>query len=134
MISHVTIGTSNLSAATAFYDNVLEPLGLSQKIVNPDGGPPASCWISENQLLPRFYVYEPYNGKRAAPGNGVMIAFLAPTERAVSLSYSAALAAGAKDCGKPGPRPRYGQGYFGAYFLDLDGNKIHVVFRRDCKP
>ncbi|MFK4823102.1 hypothetical protein ACI0FS_23530 [Ochrobactrum quorumnocens] len=33
--------------------------------------------------------------------------------------------------GGPGPRPHYGDGYFGAYLRDPDGNKIHLVHRGD---
>jgi hypothetical protein len=33
--------------------------------------------------------------------------------------------------GPPGPRPHYGNGYFGAYLHDRDGNKIHIVHRGD---
>lgn len=60
-----------------------------------------------------------------------MIAFLAPTEEAVSAAHAAGLAAGGTDEGEPGPRPRYGDGYFGAYLRDLDGNKVHIVYRGD---
>jgi hypothetical protein len=35
------------------------------------------------------------------------------------------------DEGAPGPRPHYGNGYYGAYLRDPDGNKIHLVYRGD---
>jgi hypothetical protein len=28
-------------------------------------------------------------------------------------------------------RPHYGDGYFGAYLRDPDGNKVHIVHRGD---
>jgi hypothetical protein len=34
----------------------------------------------------------------------------------------------------PGPRPHYGDGYYGAYLRDPDGNKIHIVHRADLQP
>jgi predicted lactoylglutathione lyase len=40
--------------------------------------------------------------------------------------YAAAMAAGAKDDGKPGLRPIYHEGYYGAFVLDPDGHKIEA--------
>jgi predicted lactoylglutathione lyase len=42
--------------------------------------------------------------------------------------YKAALAAGGKDNGKPGPRDGVGQ-YYGAFVLDPDGNNIEACVR-----
>lgn len=131
MFSHVTVGTRDLAAAARFYDAVFLPLGFDQREVEPDGGPPSRCWVNSTIPLPRFYVYEPFDGKPATPGNGVMIAFLAPSKETVDLVHAAAISAGGTDRGRPGPRERYGEGYYGTYFLDLDGNKIHVAFRGD---
>ncbi len=41
--------------------------------------------------------------------------------------YRAALAAGGKDNGAPGPRPHYHQHYYGAFVFDLDGHNIEAV-------
>jgi catechol 2,3-dioxygenase-like lactoylglutathione lyase family enzyme len=60
-----------------------------------------------------------------------MVAFLAPDPKAVDAAYQAGLAAGGTDEGGPGPRVRYGRGYYGAYLRDPDGNKVHVVHRGD---
>lgn len=131
MFSHVTLGTNNLDQAKKFYDAILSPVGLQQRVVEPDGGPKAACWIIEGQPLPRFYVYEPFDGNLAGVGNGTMVAFTAPTAEAVAASYCAGLDAGGTDEGEPDERPQYGSGYFGAYIRDPDGNKIHIVFRGD---
>ena len=131
MFSHVTVGTTNLQAAIAFYDAILLPLGLVQRQVTPDGGPKAACWVSPNHSLPRFYVYMPFNRQPATAGNGSMTAFLASSRAAVDRSYSAGINAGGRDDGAPGERAQYGAGYYGAYIRDLDGNKIHIVYRGD---
>lgn len=73
----------------------------------------------------------PFNGEPAKPGNGSMVAFAAPTVEAVAEAHAAGLAAGGTDEGAPGPRPRYGDGYHGAYLRDPDGNKVHIVYRGD---
>ncbi|NOV17670.1 VOC family protein [Ensifer adhaerens] len=134
MFSHVTVGCSDLDRAALFYDAVLAPLGLVRRTVTPDGGPAAACWIAPGQALPRFYVYEPFDRKPASVGNGSMVAFLAPTPAAVDRAHAAGLAAGGTDEGVPGPRPHYGDGYYGAYLRDPDGNKVHVVCRDDLLP
>ena len=131
MFSHVTVGCNNLNLAMAFYDALLIPLGLTRRAVTPDGGPPSACWITPNSALPRFYVYMPYDGKPATVGNGSMIAFLAPTTQAVDAAFADGLKAGGTDEGAPGPRDRYGTGYYGAYIRDPDGNKVHIVYRGD---
>lgn len=41
--------------------------------------------------------------------------------------HEAALAAGFQDNGKPGPRPQYFEGYYGAFVLDKQGNNIEAV-------
>ncbi|MCL6701300.1 VOC family protein [Pseudomonas sp. T1.Ur] len=131
MFSHVTVGTNDLERAGAFYDAILAPLGLKRRVVVPDGGPAALCWVAAEAPLPRFYVYIPANGEPSSIGNGSMVAFLASSENAVALAHAAGLAHGGTDVGAPGPRPRYGDGYFGAYLLDPDGNKVHIVHRAD---
>ncbi len=131
MFSHVTVGVSDLERATRFYDALLIPLGLKRRTVTPDGGPPSVCWIGQGSSLPRFYAYVPFDGEPASTGNGSMVAFLAQSAEAVSEAYLAGMAEGGRDEGEPGPRPRYGDGYFGAYLRDPDGNKIHVVYRGD---
>jgi catechol 2,3-dioxygenase-like lactoylglutathione lyase family enzyme len=131
MFSHVTVGPNDLQKAAAFYDALLLPIGLVPRLVTPDGGPAAVCWISPNAPLPRFYVYEPFNHDRASVGNGSMVAFLAPSVDAVDQAYKAGIAAGGSCEGEPGQRPNYGDGYYGAYLRDPDGNKIHITHRGD---
>src|SRR5690625_2107215 len=131
MFSHVCLGVRDLQRATRFYDALLEPLGLRQRHVEPDGGPPGRCWITPGQPLPRFFVTLPFNGEPATAGNGTMAAFLAPSEESVCQAYAAGLAAGGSDEGSPGFRPQYAEGYFGAYLRDPDGKKVHVVYRGD---
>lgn len=131
MFSHITVGVSDLGRAGQFYDAILIPLGLVQRKVTPDGGPASLCWIVPGQALPRFYAYEPFNRLPASAGNGTMIAFLAPSPEAVDAAFAAGIVAGGRDEGSPGPRPHYGDGYYGAYLRDPDGNKIHLACRRD---
>jgi catechol 2,3-dioxygenase-like lactoylglutathione lyase family enzyme len=134
MFSHITVGVRDLDRASRFYDAVLQPLGLQQRQVTPDGGPPSRCWVDPRNLLPRFFAFIPFDGQPATAGNGGMVAFLAPSEAAVSEAHAAGLASGGTDEGAPGPRPHYGEGYYGAYLRDPDGNKVLVVHRGDLIP
>jgi catechol 2,3-dioxygenase-like lactoylglutathione lyase family enzyme len=131
MFSHITVGVSDLDRAALFYDALLTPLGLTRRPVTPDGGPPSLCWHLPGTGLPRFYAYLPFDGNSCSPGNGSMIAFLAPSIEGVEQSYADAMQQGGLDEGPPGQRQHYGPGYFGAYLRDPDGNKVHVVYRTE---
>ncbi|WP_020590362.1 VOC family protein [Kiloniella laminariae] len=133
MFSHVTVGSNDLEQAGAFYDAILLPLGLRRRKVTDDGGPKALCWVAPDQILPRFYVYQPFDRHEASAGNGVMVAFRAPNPESVDLAWKAGLASGGRDEGAAGPRPHYGEGYYGAYLRDPDGNKVHIVCRGDLE-
>jgi catechol 2,3-dioxygenase-like lactoylglutathione lyase family enzyme len=55
------------------------------------------------------------------------VAFQAPGKAAVDEFHRAAIAAGGRDFGKPGPRQD--AGYYGAFVLDPDGNNIEACAR-----
>ena len=131
MFSHITVGTNNIAESEKFYNAVLEPLGFRQRWVEPDGGPRALCWIAGDNPLPRFYVYEPFDAKPAYAGNGVMVAFEATSPDMVDIAFDGGIKFGGRNEGGPGPRQRYGDGYYGAYLRDPAGNKLHVVYRGD---
>ena len=56
-----------------------------------------------------------------------MIAFNAKDRATVTATYNLAIRNGATCEGQPGLRSEYHESYFGAYFRDLDGNKVCVV-------
>ena len=57
-----------------------------------------------------------------------MIALLADSRAQVQQLHAKALALGGADEGAPGLRGDDSNGFYGAYFRDLDGNKL-CVFR-----
>jgi predicted lactoylglutathione lyase len=63
-----------------------------------------------------------------APAAPVHVAFAADSRRQVDAFHAAALAVGGRENGAPGPRPLYGEGYYGAFVLDPDGHNIEAVF------
>lgn len=56
------------------------------------------------------------------------LAFAARSREEVDAFHAAALAAGGKDFGAPGPRPRYHPNYYGAFVLDPDGHNVEAVY------
>ena len=54
-----------------------------------------------------------------------MVALSAQNKEQVHALYKKALELGGSDEGAPGAR---GEGFYAAYFRDLDGNKLNAVF------
>lgn len=117
IFTHVTVGTNNLHKARNFYDSVLGKLGHKRIADLGDNG---SIW-GEN--TPSFFVLKPANGAQASVGNGVTVSFEAMNRAAIDAFHAAALAAGGKDEGQPGPRD-WAPNAYAAYARDLDGNKL----------
>jgi catechol 2,3-dioxygenase-like lactoylglutathione lyase family enzyme len=123
MISHVFVGITDFDRAFHFYSSVMHELGLQLKFSEPDKS--WAAWISD-QPRPLFIIGLPYNGEAATPGNGQMVALLAPSRDAVDRAHATALNNGGRCEGAPGLRLHYHPNYYGAYFRDADGNKICV--------
>jgi catechol 2,3-dioxygenase-like lactoylglutathione lyase family enzyme len=124
VISHITIGISDFDRALAFYSKLLPELGLVLKFSEPDK--PWAGWVSPNAPRPLFLIARPFDGQLHQGGNGQMVALQAATRGEVDRAYAAAMAAGAASEGAPGLRVHYHPHYYGAYFRDLDGNKLCV--------
>lgn len=119
MLSHVSLGVTDLVRSAAFYDAILAPLGQVRVWGNERGvgyGPPGG-----NDRLALF----PRPDTHPA-GDGFHLAFFAPDPDAVHAFHAAALAHGGTDEGSPGPRPRYGPDYYAAFVRDPDGHKLEV--------
>ena len=128
MLDHTGIVVTDLKAARRFYDAIAEPLGLQTKEMAPEffvlgksqGEPIPYLWIGT--LIPSYWV----EGSR--PGiNQMHVAFVADSKAMVKAFYDAALKAGGRDNGAPGPRRDFG--YYGAFVLDPDGNNIEAAYR-----
>jgi catechol 2,3-dioxygenase-like lactoylglutathione lyase family enzyme len=121
ILSHVSIGTNQFDRAVAFYDKVLAALGCKRVLEHPG----AVAWGRE---YPEFWVQTPIDGQPAKVGNGTHFGFVAPDKQTVHAFYEAALEAGASPDGPPGPRPHYGEPYYGCFVRDLDGHKIEAAY------
>ena len=127
IISHVSLGTNDLERALAFYDTVLSTLAI-KRIETLDG-----IGAAYGKQSPEFWIALPVNEAPATTGNGVHIGFIADSREAVHAFHKAALNAGASDEGAPGPRPHYGEPYYGCFVIDPDGHKIEATFWDETK-
>ena len=124
MIDHLSLGVRDLAASRAFYDAALSPLGyrrcFDRDWISGYGAP--DLHSSAHQELP-FWI-------SAAPQGAALnghVCFHAANRGAVDAFYKAALAAGARDNGAPGPRPQYHAAYYAAFVVDPNGHRLEAV-------
>jgi Lactoylglutathione lyase and related lyases len=123
MIDHTGLAATNYEKSKQFYLKALKPLGYQLMMELPKevtGGrgvagfgvpPKPDFWLAEN----------------ATSNNPPLhIAFRADSQALVDAFYKAAMAAGGRDNGPPGPRPHYHDKYYGAFVLDPDGHNIEA--------
>ena len=121
MIAHVSIGARDIARTRRFYDAALKPLGYS-------------CLSSGDDSLgygadePAFWVSATAHPVPADARSGLHICFTAPNRASVDAFHKAALKAGGRDNGKPGPRPDYGPTYYAAFAVDPDGYRIEAWY------
>ena len=116
MIGYVTIGTNDPARAHKFYDEILELLGATRFMETER----FAAWRSSEDT-PGIAVTTPFDGNPATAGNGTMVSLHAGTEEKVQDIHARALEIGGTDEGGPGRRMG---NFYGAYFRDLDGNKL----------
>jgi catechol 2,3-dioxygenase-like lactoylglutathione lyase family enzyme len=129
MLDHTGFVVSDLTRARRFYDAVAKALGLG----TIDNGEHAFLLgRSAEEPLPYLWIgtlRPSYWAQGSRPGiNQMHLAFVAKNKAAVDEFYRAALAAGGRDNGPPGPREGM-QPYYGAFVLDPDGNNIEACAR-----
>ncbi len=122
ILSHVSVGINNYEEAKEFYTNVLGVAGF--RII--EDLPEYKC-VSFGKQFPEFWIGQPSNGEPATPGNGVHVSFLLDSNELVDAFYAKALELGAADNGAPGPREHYSKGYYAAFIIDQDGNRIEAM-------
>jgi catechol 2,3-dioxygenase-like lactoylglutathione lyase family enzyme len=129
MLDHTGIVVSDLARARRFYDAVARALGLA----TVDNSLESFLFgRSAEEPIPYLWIgtaRPSYWAEGSRPGlNQMHIAFVAPSKAAVDEFHLAALGAGGRDNGKPGPRAGAGD-YYGAFVLDPDGNNIEACVR-----
>ena len=123
MIDHTGISVSDFAKSKAFYTRALASIGY-QLILEFPASVTGSSDVAGFGVPPKpdFWIA---SGRPNVPA--VHVAFRAETRALVDAFYDAALAAGGRDNGAPGLRPRYHANYYGAFVLDPDGHNVEAV-------
>ncbi|MEQ1547528.1 MAG: VOC family protein [Chakrabartia sp.] len=121
MIGYATVGVSDLDRARTFYSTLLDTIG-AKELMRMDHG---FTMYGTHWGQPALCLTPPYNGEAQHPGNGNMIALVLDSRAKVDALHAKALTLGGSCEGAPGLRGDEGpQAFYGAYFRDLDGNKL----------
>jgi catechol 2,3-dioxygenase-like lactoylglutathione lyase family enzyme len=114
VFDHVTIRVSDRAASERFYNTILPAVGLEET----SRADPYAEW--EDFSLAQAGEHQPVTRR-------LHVAFFAPSRAQVDEFWRAGTEAGYRDDGAPGPRPQYGEDYYGAFLLDPDGNSAEAV-------
>src|SRR3954454_217004 len=104
MIDHLRIPVSELGRSRAFYEAALKPLGMSvqMEVASEQTGDGTSAL---GFGIPGEKIFWIGDGEKI--GEGVHVRFRADRRDQVDDFHAAALKAGGRDNGAPGPRPNY---------------------------
>ncbi len=120
MIDHVTIYVSDLERSKRFYEAAFVPVGHKVSF-----GKEGVFWAFD---IGKGCLFEIAQYKGDSPLTNVHVAFRAKDSRQVQDFHKAAIGAGAKDNGPPGPRPDYTENYYACFVRDPDGHNIEAMF------
>ena len=119
IIDHVGLATTDFVRSMAFYSAALGTLGIKPLVEFTEGGHSHAGFGRDR---PTFWI-----GSGKQHRGEAHVAFVAGSRAEVDAFYTAALANGGRDNGKPGLRPHYHANYYGAFVLDPDGYNIEAV-------
>ena len=130
MLPQPRIVSRDLRAARRFYSATARPLGLAIIEAREDGFSLGRLNDTSNPVLKvkaadaiaRAHDEQP----ETQPAH---LAFEAPDDFSVRAFYRAALEAGGRQVGYPGPQPTSGYSYYAAKVVDPDGNCIECGWR-----
>lgn len=120
MIDHVTIYVNDLAMSKSFYLNAFMPFNYSVSF-----GENGRFWAFDIGNGALFEIAQHNCTDKLTPCH---IAFRAKSREQVQKFYEAALKAGGKPNGAPGPRPQYTENYYAAFVIDPSGHNIEAVF------
>jgi len=125
-MDHIGISVSDLTKAQKFYDAISAALN-AKRVVDFPG---MSLYGNAQGV---FLAIAQKEG--AGHRDGIHYAFAGENTKQVDAWYEAAIKAGAKDNGKPGPRPNYGPNFYGAFVHDpIDGVHLECCFKQYEAP
>ena len=110
MFDHVTIRVSDREASQRFYDTALAVLGI--EMTSKDE------W--DDWSLAPAREGEPVTRR-------LHVGFPAASREKVDAFWRTGVEAGYRSDGEPGPRPEYGDDYYGGFLLDPDDNSAEAM-------
>ena len=123
MIDHTGVVVSDFDQSKKFYSQALSAIGYALILELPAAvtGSTDVAGFGEPPK-PDFWI------SKGSPNDPpIHVAFRVANRAQVDAFYTAAIAAGGRDNGTPGPRPHYHENYYGAFVLDPDGHNIEAV-------
>jgi catechol 2,3-dioxygenase-like lactoylglutathione lyase family enzyme len=118
LFDHVTIRVSDRAASVRFYDTVLGAIAIDR--------------TATGEHLPEWDDFSLAAASAEKPvTRGLHIGFGAKSTGDVDAFWQAGVDAGFESDGEPGPRPIYGDDYYGGFLLDPDGNSVEAVHFED---
>lgn len=120
MIDHLSLAVSDLARSAAFYEALLAPLGYRRLVER-------EATVGFGKRYPEIWLNHRPGRAPEPDGTGLHVCLRAASEEAVRAFHQAALDGGGRSDGEPGPRSAAMTGYYGAFILDLDGNKLEAA-------
>jgi catechol 2,3-dioxygenase-like lactoylglutathione lyase family enzyme len=120
MLDQVSVAVRNLQTSADAYEQVLDAAGL-RRLVNR----PAMVGFGKN--YPEFWLNARPSVAPLPSDTGIHICLRVIDEDAVRMFHAAAIRAGWKDAGAPGPRQAAMTVYYAAFVQDPDGNKLEAA-------
>lgn len=120
MIDHVSIAVRDLATSVRFYEPLLATLGYARLVTRP-------ATIGFGKKYPELWLNERRSMTPAGPDSGTHICLRASSVDAVQAFHAAALQGGGTSDGAPGLRSGHVAGYYAAFILDPEGNKIEAA-------
>ena len=120
MLSHISLGVSDLEGSIIFYDAIFAPLDFVRVWRDADAAGYGYRGGDDE------FAIKQHSGAILISSQRTHIAFNAANSDAVRNFYAVALAHGAVDEGVPALCPEYGEGYFAAFVRDPDGYRLEA--------
>lgn len=134
MLDHISIAVKNFEESQRFYDETLAVIGYERlmsfdneehQVAGYGKNSKPAFWIGAKKKLTEEDLQE-----QIGQAAGFHVGFEALDVESVHKWYEKCLHLGGKDNGKPGPRPEYHPGYYGAFIVDPNGWRIEACFQK----
>ncbi len=128
MLDHISITVSDIERAAPFYDAIMAALAVP-RVVRNEGQLGYGLRNRPDDDSHTYFSVFKNRGAALVPDNRHWC-FRAPSRQAVDAFPAAGPANSGRCDGPPGPRADYHPGYYAAFLLDPDGNRVEAVYHR----